>query len=723
MRHPQGALFVIPLAPRRLVLPAVLLAGIAALLLCQRSSTAYAPIPVDPPPELRLIYPDTFAFQRLNVAALADRELFKAVLATLVRTGGMSERDLFVREFGVSIADLEAIASIGSEQHHVNIVTTRKAAETKKILAALAPKATEQTYKGKIFHVGASQTKWQDEAPGFPRDKDFRRDIKDKDGPGKDFGRFKEKIVDKGELPPEIKDKLADAAPPKDLPKDFGKDRDGRKEGDGPFQLEKPFRDKDAPDREGPMRIDPWSPAVYFLSDRTYVTGRVRDVMAFIDTAVKPDEKHPLHEALSAAGKHHFTASINLPEEIAREMRWGMRQEMRHGFFAEMTYHNMKPMLALKKATIMADVGEESRLETLLTFPDARTATKAQDSARFFLQMVKGSVNYLESEIGKALGGEDRLAGTKLAGLVDRLKDACADASIKVDDATLKVGVKAKTDADSVKAVMEELAPRIEFAARRTTSANNLKQLALAMHAYNDTMGSLPAAATKFDQQGKPAGLSWRVQLLPYIEQQPLYNQFKLDEPWDSDNNKKLIPLMPKIFEAPGKKTKEAGMTFYQAFTTSADANLPSAFPLVPNARTRIFAIADGTSNTFAFVEAAEPVIWTKPDDILVDYKQKILPKLGGIFEDGFHVGMCDGSVRFLRKKDVTEEFLKAGITANGGEVMSWPGDDREDEDRPRRYYKDRGDFKDTKPTSPVPKDFRKDADGPTRTLDKFTDK
>src|SRR5258708_2522042 len=114
----------------------------------------------------------------------------------------------------------------------------------------------------------------------------------------------------------------------------------------------------------------------------------------------------------------------------------------------------------------MADIGEESRLETLFTFPDARSATKAQDSARFFLQMMKGSVNYLESEIAKVLGGEDKLTGTKLAGLVDRLKEACADASIKVDDATLRVGVKAKTDADSVKAVMNELAPRIEQAAR-----------------------------------------------------------------------------------------------------------------------------------------------------------------------------------------------------------------------------------------------------------------
>jgi prepilin-type processing-associated H-X9-DG protein len=735
MRHSQGALFVIPLTPRKLILPSVLIAGLAALLLCQRPSTAYAPIPADPPVELRLVFPDAFAFQRINVAALTDRELFKTVLGTVTRISGKSEKDIFVREFGAPLIDLEAIASIANDKNNVNIVTTRKPIETKKVLAVLAPRATEQTYKGKVFHVGESRM-WREEAVPFPRDRDFPRDKDKRGGLDKDFGGFKDKPADKPLPPPD--DIRKDDPPPKDLakPTDVRKDREDRKEGDGPQDKDAPFRDKDFfPGRDGPMRLDPYAQAVYFLSDRTYVTGFARDVMAFIDTAVKPDEKHPLHEALGSAGKHHFAAAVVPTEEMAREMRWGMRQEMRRGFFAEMTYQNMKPMLALKKAAIMADIGEDSRLETSFTFPDARSAERAQDSARFFLQMVRGSVNYFESEISKTLGGEDRLTGTKLAGMVDRLKAACADATVKVDETTLRVGVKVKTDADSVKAVMDELAPRLEQAARRTTSSNNLKQLALAMHMYDHTMGFLPAPATQIDRQGKPSGLSWRVHLLPYMEQLPLYNQFKLDEPWDSDNNKKLIPLMPKVFEAPGKKTKEAGMTFYQAFTTLPDENLRSAFPLIQNARMRIVAILDGTSYTFAFVEAAEPVIWTKPDDILVDYKQKILPKLGGVFDEGFNVAMCDGSVRFLRKKDVTEEFLKAAITSNGGEVINWPGEDREEEDRPRRYYKDKGDFNETRPTFPakdIAKDFRprdepKDKDGPKekfeRPVDKLRDK
>src|SRR5438445_25177 len=67
------------------------------------------------------------------------------------------------------------------------------------------------------------------------------------------------------------------------------------------------------------------------------------------------------------------------------------------------------------------------------------------------------------------------------------------------------------------------------------------------------------------DAAGKPL-LSWRVMLLPYLEQAPLYHQFRFNEPWDSEHNKKLLQHMPAVYAAPGIKTKEPGMTYYQGF-------------------------------------------------------------------------------------------------------------------------------------------------------------
>ncbi|MCL4191413.1 MAG: DUF1559 domain-containing protein, partial [Thermoguttaceae bacterium] len=90
-------------------------------------------------------------------------------------------------------------------------------------------------------------------------------------------------------------------------------------------------------------------------------------------------------------------------------------------------------------------------------------------------------------------------------------------------------------------------------AARRSQSMNNLKQIGLAMHNYYDSYRTLPAQAN-YDPQGKPL-LSWRVQLLPFLEQQALYAQFHQDEPWDSAHNKTLIDKMPPVYRSASSKS------------------------------------------------------------------------------------------------------------------------------------------------------------------------
>src|SRR5207253_5271036 len=101
--------------------------------------------------------------------------------------------------------------------------------------------------------------------------------------------------------------------------------------------------------------------------------------------------------------------------------------------------------------------------------------------------------------------------------------------------------------------------------AARQKSANNLKQLGLAMHNYNNTYNHLPAVAIK-DTKGK-ALLSWRVAILPFVEEEKLYKEFHLDEPWDSAHNKKLLGKMPKLFAPVMGKTKQPHSTYYQVFT------------------------------------------------------------------------------------------------------------------------------------------------------------
>src|SRR5262245_25073160 len=76
--------------------------------------------------------------------------------------------------------------------------------------------------------------------------------------------------------------------------------------------------------------------------------------------------------------------------------------------------------------------------------------------------------------------------------------------------------------------------------AMQTQSRNNMKQMALAIHNYVSAKKRFPTAAIRDKKNGKPL-LSWRVAILPYLEDQTIYGEFHLDEPWDSEHNQKLL--------------------------------------------------------------------------------------------------------------------------------------------------------------------------------------
>jgi hypothetical protein len=200
----------------------------------------------------------------------------------------------------------------------------------------------------------------------------------------------------------------------------------------------------------------------------------------------------------------------------------------------------------------------------------------------------------------------------------------------------------------------------------RVQSQNNLKQIGLAIHNYHDSNGYFVPDAIRSDD-GRPL-LSWRVAILPYIEQIALYRQFNLKEPWDSPTNRPLIAKMPKTYVVNGRKKAPEGETFYQGFSGPGTAFDPTVYPgrlSFPGG------FPDGTSNTLLVVEAEQSVVWTKPEDLPYNPFGP-LPRLGGHFSGGFNVLLGDASVRFVRS-DVSESTLRALITRDAGDV---PGND-----------------------------------------------
>jgi hypothetical protein len=229
---------------------------------------------------------------------------------------------------------------------------------------------------------------------------------------------------------------------------------------------------------------------------------------------------------------------------------------------------------------------------------------------------------------------------------------------------------------------------KVRLAANRMQSANNLKQLALGTIDDADNHSGRMVPSVVYDKSGKPL-YSWRVLILPYVEQQLLFNQFKLDEPWDSPTNLPLVKQMPKVFALPSKDADAAaGLTYYQVVDgpgAAFDSSYVNPAQLIPyqvgNARGLVVTVyrgpqvisfpasfADSTSQTFLIVEARDPVPWTSPRDLSYG-PDKPLPQFGDPKQDGFNAAMGDMSIKYIPHK-TREEILRAYITRAGNEVI-----------------------------------------------------
>ena len=195
-------------------------------------------------------------------------------------------------------------------------------------------------------------------------------------------------------------------------------------------------------------------------------------------------------------------------------------------------------------------------------------------------------------------------------------------------------------------------------------SENKLKELALGLSNFEEVFDSLPINGnfppSYFDTNGKPL-LSWRVYLLPYIGEGALYNQFHLDEPWNSPNNLPLSNEMPEIFRSRGLPLG-TDLTGFQ-FISSPQSFNPSA-----NSSQSLRNISDGQSNTISLIEtpAQLAVPWTAPDDFPFNPSDPFAA-IRSLVSDYILTATFDGSVRAI-----SPQISPADAAA----MITWAGND-----------------------------------------------
>lgn len=199
------------------------------------------------------------------------------------------------------------------------------------------------------------------------------------------------------------------------------------------------------------------------------------------------------------------------------------------------------------------------------------------------------------------------------------------------------------------------------MARARLRCGGRLERLVRAMHRYHDDHGRFPPPALT-DRSGKPL-LSWRVELLPYLDEKELYEQFRIDEPWNSRHNRMLLAKIPTAYAPVGRPPQVAHGTFYQVFVGKN-----CLFEV--GKQITFEDVTDGTVNTIAVIAPAEAVPWTKPTDLAYAADKPLPSFTGGMIADGLiSFATADSGVHMIPNAfgEAKEQLFRLAITRNDG--------------------------------------------------------
>lgn len=418
---------------------------------------------------------------------------------------------------------------------------------------------------------------------------------------------------------------------------------------------------------------DPWS-AVYVLpGNQTIVIGSEEAIYGVIDRLEAKPEDGPMRELLSEAMSHTVTFAVNsvlappgLPEPFAslakarrgivtlditaKDVSIAARLDYPDGKSAEAGAEAVKAAITLGRNAMQP--GFQKLRETMdRPVPGGEKLGPTEFPERFLAFLGFGALRQFDKVL------QNLPIETKNNSVSTKIKDIPISSSAWVVMAVAGITALGSNANSTFRMVGQPLAPRPED---ETPEAKRLKQIAKAINAYHAEKGHYPPPAI-ISKEGKPLH-SWRVAILPYLgeNEKALHKQFKLDEPWDSPANKRLLAKMPEVFAKPTMFPTNHGRT-----TSVAIAGPGTIFD--PKATVKKEDLAENGSKTILAIEVGNPdapkVWWSKPAD--ETFAAGKLPDLFDKYRNRWTwVVFADGTTHALSKDD--EKALRRMILRSG---------------------------------------------------------
>jgi hypothetical protein len=428
------------------------------------------------------------------------------------------------------------------------------------------------------------------------------------------------------------------------------------------------------------------SRALCFLSERMFVFGDPAGIQAALEAAEEPDTSAFAVECRKLAQQNSFLCAFHF-DRFPREWRQNMSRNIP---LASVVLEAQTGFL-----TVAANKGVE--VTAVATFAEETTASSGRKAVSDSLTLLRAVLPMALQELAHTMV-EDPDAPAHSYALLKSLGADLQQAQIELTGTTVKASLRHTCDDRFLAGLVGDLLPLITELGPRPTAttfrtvggmlpagggrvapvpdppvrpekAESMRKIAKAFEKYREAQGHYPPPAL-YGKDGTPL-LSWRVLLLPYLGEQKLYEQFKLDEPWYSKHNRPLLGKMPRVY----------GSMF----------QLQTAEPLVGRTDFRMILgpgaayegkegiqpkdLTDGAGQTLLVVENVRfggEVAWTRPEGYRFGTEWP-LPRLvygAGGHEQGFYALFGDGQVRFV-KDTVSSTTFRAMITRNGGEKLS----------------------------------------------------